>query len=247
MTLVNTLPSVSAVKTKNIILLHGLFGSLSNWNAVQKFFSKNHNIYAPEIPINSGGLLGKNPLELAVDYIALFIKENNLAKVTLIGNSLGGHIALLYTLKYPEKVEKLVLTGSSGLYENSFNGSFPKVKDYNYIKDRVYYTFQNQSVVTKSLVDDVFKKVQDTSTALSIIRIARSAQKNNLAKSLHLIKAPTLLIWGLQDKITPISTAYEFYEGIPNARIHILNECGHVPMMEQPLLFNEFLEDFLNQ
>ena len=96
------------------------------------------------------------------------------------------------------------------------------------------------------MVDDVFNKIQNVSAALAIIKIARTAQRTNLAKVLHLITAPTLLIWGLQDNITPISIAYEFYERLPNARLHILNHCGHVPMMEQPVLFNEFLQDFLN-
>lgn len=227
-----------------IILLHGLFGNLSNWDHVMKKFSKQFNILSPEIPLNFS-VKGKDRLNSLVEYLNDIIEKEDLNKVTLVGNSLGGHIALLYTLQYPDKVDKLILTGSSGLFENGYFGSFLRIKDSNYIKEKIKLTFYNKELATNSLIENIYQKIQNQATVLTIIGIAKNAQRSNLANHLRLIKVPTLLIWGLQDKITPISVAYEFYEKIPNARLHILNQCGHVPMMEQPLLFNEYLEEFL--
>ena len=98
-----------------------------------------------------------------------------------MGNSLGGHIALMYSILYPKKVKKLILTGSSGLYENSFGGSFPKRGDYNYIKERVNYTFYNPDILTKKYIDEIFNTLNNNNKCLNIITVARSAQRNNLS------------------------------------------------------------------
>lgn len=230
----------------NLILLQGLFGSISNWDHVYREFKDGYNIVIPAIPYKTGRI-NSDSLSFSVDFLYGFINDQQLDKVTLIGNSLGGHIAILFALKYPKRVEKLILTGSSGLYENSFGGSFPRIKDYNYIKEKIGHTFYIKDVITKTLVDDVFEKIQDPFTALSIVSLAKSAQRNNVSALLHQINVPTLLIWGLQDEITPVSAAYGFQKLIPNSRLHIINHCGHVPMLEQPELFNQFLKEFLNE
>ena len=129
-------------KGEPIVLLHGLFGALSNWSSVISTFSKTHRVIIPKIPLTEIDAKEAN-LESLTDYIKKFINNMKLNKFILIGNSLGGHIGLIYSLLNPNKVKKLILTGSSGLYENSFGGSFPKRGDYNYINDRVNHTFYN--------------------------------------------------------------------------------------------------------
>ena len=227
-----------------VILLHGLFGNLSNWGHVAFEFTSTHRVIIPRLPLYSKPISRKRLNDL-VEYVEHFIEAHQLKKVTLIGNSLGGHVALLYTFNNPERVEKLVLTGSSGLYENSFGGTYPRVKDYAYIREKVASTFFKQDVVTKELVDEVYATVQDKSNTLSIIGLARAAQKNNVEHILSEIKVPTLLIWGLQDSITPPEVALEFHNHLPLSQIVFLDHCGHVPMMEQPKLFNEHVRKFL--
>jgi 2-hydroxy-6-oxonona-2,4-dienedioate hydrolase len=151
----------------------------------------------------------------------------------------------LYTLKHPENIHKVILAGSSGLFENSLGGSFPRMKDYEYVSEKVKYTFYNKEVVTKELVDEVYETVQSRTKTLSLIGLARAAQKENLSEVLPGIKQPTLLVWGLQDEITPPETALAFHDLIPNSSIKFLDKCGHVPMMEQPLLFNQNVRAFL--
>lgn len=236
----------SAAETKNIILLHGLFGTLSNWENVQKEFGSRFRIFAPELPLLNSHRSDSRLGELVV-FLEKYISDNGINKPVLIGNSLGGHIALLYTLRHPDQVNQLILTGSSGLYEKSFNHSFPRVKDYDYIESKVKAVFHRKEVVKKELVDRVYSTVQNTNSVISFIGLAKEAKSQNLAAELKRINLPVLLIWGLQDTVTPPSVAHEFYERLPSARLCLINDCGHVPMMEQPELFNKHLNDFLEK
>jgi 2-hydroxy-6-oxonona-2,4-dienedioate hydrolase len=229
-----------------IVLLHGLFGNLSNWGHVAYEFTSTHRVIIPRLPLYSNPISRERLVDL-VEYVAQFIKYHDLGKVTLIGNSLGGHIGLLYTFNSPEHVEKLVLTGSSGLFENSFGITFPRVKDYAFIREKVVSTFYKQEVVTKELIDEVFATVQNKSKTLSIISLARSAQRNNVERILSEINVSTLLIWGLQDTITPPEVALEFHNHLPHSQLVFLDHCGHVPMMEQPKLFNDHVRKFLER
>ena len=229
-----------------VILLHGLFGNLSNWKAVQDVFSADYALYTPLLPLFDT-VLGRNRLDRLVVFLEKYILDHNIQNPILIGNSLGGHVALLYTLKHPEKVSKLVLTGSSGLYENSFGGGFPRVKDYNYIRKKVEDVFDRKEVVNAEVVDSVYSIVQNNSKVIAVISLARDAQKQNLKDRLAEIKIPVLLIWGLQDIVTPPEVAREFHTLIPHSKLHLIDECGHVPMMEQPILFNQYLKVFLSK
>lgn len=227
-----------------IILLHGLFGNLSNWGQVAFEFTSTHRVLIPRLPLYSTPL-SRERLDNLVDYVENFIEEQGLDTVTLMGNSLGGHISLLYAWRHPDKVKKLVLAGSSGLTENSFGGTFPRVRDYEYIRERVENTFYKRDVVTKQLVDEVYETVQSRPKTLSIINLARAAQRHNVADTLLEIKTPTLLVWGRQDTITPPEVALEFHALLPYSKVVFFDQCGHVPMMEHPKLFNQHVRDFL--
>ena len=233
-------------KGNPIILLHGLFGALSNWKSVVSYFSKTNRIIIPRIPITEVDVKEAN-LESLTKFIIKFINKLKLKKFTLIGNSLGGHVGLMYSILHPKKVKKLILTGSSGLYENSFGGSYPKRGDYNYINDRINYTFYNPNILSKKYVDEIFKTLNDNAKCLNIITIARSAQRNNLARKLYKIQCPTLLVWGLNDTITPPSVAHQFNTLIPNSNLKFIDKCCHAPMMERPKIFNKLIEPFIRE
>jgi pimeloyl-ACP methyl ester carboxylesterase len=227
-----------------LLLLHGLFGALSNWEGVVEKFSKGYRIVIPmlpiyEMPIREAGLDG---LRL---FVESFVANRKLEDMIIMGNSLGGHIALMYTLKNAPKVKKLILTGSSGLFEDSMGGSYPKRGNYQYIKERVSYTFYNPEVATKDLIDEVFEITNSIPKCLRIVAIAKSAQRNNMADEIPNIKIPTLLVWGLNDTITPAMVAHEFNRLIPNSELQFIDKCCHAPMMEHPETFNEIVEDFL--
>ncbi len=224
--------------------MHGLFGALSNWECVVREFSVNYRVVIPlipiyEMPISSAGMEG------LVSFIENFVEFKSLKNLTLLGNSLGGHIALIYTLNNKENVKRLVLTGSSGLFENSMGGSFPKRGSYDYIKERVEYTFFDPATASKELVDEVFDITKSIPKCMRIVAIAKSAQRHNMAKEITKIKVPTLLVWGLNDTITPPMVAHEFNKLIPNSELRFIDKCGHAPMMEHPEKFNKLLNKFM--
>jgi len=229
-----------------LLLLHGLFGALSNWHGVVDHFSKDYRVVIPLMPIYEMSL-HKAGVPGLVNFIDDFVKFKKLTDLTLLGNSLGGHVGLVYTLNNPDKVKRLVLTGSSGLFEDSMGGSFPKRGNYAYVKERVEYTFYSPETATKELVDEVFDITNSNSKCLRIIAIAKSAQRHNLGKELAQIKIPTLLIWGLNDTITPPMVAHEFNRLIQGSELYFIDKCGHAPMMEHPEAFNKILEKFLKK
>ncbi len=231
-----------------IVLLHGLFGALSNWRMAVDRFSQNYRTLIPLLPIYGSGTSSRRAdLEGLVGYVEKFINFKKLKDVTLMGNSLGGHIGLIYTLNHQEKVKNLVLTGSSGLFENSMGGSFPRRGSYEYISERVGYTFYNPETAGKELIDEVFETTRSIPKCLRIISIAKSAQRHNMAKEIPRIKVPTLLIWGLNDTITPPMVGHEFNKLMPNSTLRFIDECCHAPMMEQPERFNTLVDNFLQK
>ena len=184
-----------------LLVLHGLFGALSNFADVIDGFSKNYRVLVPIMPLYTNPLL-KTSVGGMATYIKDFMKFKKLDNVTLLGNSLGGHVALVCALDVTEKVHSLVLTGSSGLYENAFGGSFPRREDKEYLRQKIAVTFYDPKVATDELVDEVFKIVNDRSKLVRILAMAKSAIRHNMADDLDKFKMPTCLIWGKNDSIT---------------------------------------------
>ncbi|WP_316793604.1 alpha/beta hydrolase [Pedobacter frigoris] len=237
---------IEAGKGETLVLLHGLMGELSNWEPVIDHFKDKYHIVVPILPIYELPILTLGVRSLS-KYINKFIKYKKLGQVVLIGNSLGGHVGLVFTTSHQENVKALVLTGSSGLYENAFGGSFPRRESYDYVREKVEFTFYDPATATKELVDEVYKSVNERSRVIRILALAKSAIRHNMAKDLSRITIPVSLIWGKQDKVTPPEVAEEFHELLPNSELNWVDLCGHAPMMERPEVFNGYLEKFLNR
>lgn len=236
----------SGGKGDTLMLLHGLFGALSNFESIIARFSDKYNVVVPMLPIYELPILQVSVSGL-VDFVSKFVEFKGYPKVHVLGNSLGGHVAILFALANPDKIASVILTGSSGLFESAFGTAFPKRGDYDYIKAKTGETFYDPAVASKELVDEVFGIVNDRNKAIRVVATAKSAVRHNLADKLHKIKAPTLLIWGKQDTITPPFVAEKFNELIENSSLHFIDKCGHAPMMEKPEDFNHILENFLKE
>ncbi|MDR6940620.1 alpha/beta fold hydrolase [Mucilaginibacter pocheonensis] len=229
-----------------LLLLHGLMGSLSNWDGVVEEFKSRYRVLIPILPIYDMPLLTTGVKSLS-KFVHKFIKFKQLSNITLLGNSLGGHVALIYVLAHPENVKAMVLTGSSGLYENAFGGSFPRRESIDFVREKVQFTFYDPAVATDELVNDVYKLINDRHSVVRLLAMAKSAIRHNMKKDLHKMHLPVSLIWGRNDKITPPEVAVEFSELLPDAELHWIDKCGHAPMMEHPEEFNKLLNAFLEK
>jgi pimeloyl-ACP methyl ester carboxylesterase len=229
-----------------LILLHGLFGALSNFDSLIDYFKHHNKVVVPMLPLLDLDLLHTSVGGLE-KFVHKFIEFHDFQNVHLLGNSLGGHVAILHVLKNPERIKSLILTGSSGLFENGMGDTYPKRGDYDYIKKKTELTFYDPKIATKELVDEVYETVNNRLKAVKIIRLAKSAIRNNLGEELNQIKQPTLLIWGNNDAITPPFVGREFQRLIPNSELHFIDKCGHAPMMEVPEEFNRILHKFLTK
>ena len=229
---------------ETLMLCHGLFGALSNFSDLIEKFRHTHKVVVPLLPLFDLDILHTTVSGLE-KHIAAFIEHKNYTNIHLLGNSLGGHVALVYILKHPERVKSLTLTGSSGLFENAMGDSYPKRGDYEYIKNKTAQTFYDPAMATPALVDEVFEITKNRIKVIKIIALAKSAIRHNLGEELNQIQQPTLLIWGNNDIVTPPFVAEEFKKLIPNSELHFIDKCGHAPMMEVPAEFNTILEKFL--
>ena len=229
-----------------LMLLHGLFGALSNFQDLIAHFSKTHKVVVPLLPLLDLDLLHTSVGGLQ-KFVHRFIEHRNYSNIHLLGNSLGGHVALVVVLKHPEHIKSLILTGSSGLFENGMGDSYPKRGDKEYIRKKTQLTFYNPDLATEELVNEVFEITNNRLKVIKIIALAKSAIRNNLGEELNQIKQPTCLIWGNNDTITPPFVGKEFNRLIPSSELYFVDKCGHAPMMEVPVEFNQFLEQFLNK
>ncbi|CAA0154237.1 alpha/beta fold hydrolase [Tenacibaculum maritimum] len=227
-----------------IIVLHGLMGALSNFDKTFHHFSqKGYKVLIPELPLYTLPLLKTNVKNLA-KFLHDFITFKQLKNVVLLGNSLGGHIGLYYTKHHKNDVGALVLTGSSGLYENSMGDSYPKRGDKEYVANKTRDVFYDPEIVTNDLIDEVYNVINDRSTLIRTLAIAKSAIRHNMAKDLPEMKQPTCLIWGKQDNVTPPEVADDFNKLLPDSDLFWIDKCGHAAMMERPEEFNQILENW---
>jgi len=229
-----------------LLLLHGLFGALSNFGGQIDYFRQQYKVVVPLLPLLDLDLLHTTVGGLE-KFLHKFIEHRDYKNIHLLGNSLGGHVALMYVLRHPERIKSLILTGSSGLFENGMGDTYPKRGDYEYIKKKTELTFYDPAIATKELVDDLYETVNNRLKAIKIIALAKSAIRNNLGEEVSQIKQPTLLIWGNNDTITPPFVGQEFNKLIANSELYYIDKCGHAPMMETPDEFNTILHKFLRK
>jgi len=228
-----------------MVLLHGLFGALSNWDTVQPLMAQYAKPIALSLPLLTGHRSEVKVKSLAL-YTEYFVRSREFAPVTLCGNSLGGHVALRLCLAAPELVDCLILTATSGLYEHSVD-ALPVRPGYDFVNEHMRKVFFNQEFVTEEAIGEIVKILESKSNVLNLIHAARSAKKDNLKDLLGQIKVPTLLLWGEDDLVTTMEVAEMFHKLIPNSELISIKNCGHAPMIEHPEWFSGEVKKFLTK
>src|SRR5262249_760919 len=167
-------------------------------------------------------------------HVEAFMDAERVPAAVVVGNSLGGHVALDLALHAPERVRGLVLTGSSGLFERSFTRGVPHRPTAEFVREKMTEVFHDPAMVTPEWVEEIRDRVNRRSYVLRVLQVSRSARRYNLEDRLGEIRCPTLLVWGTEDRVTPRDVAIRFLEGIPSAIIRLVPARGHAPMLEPP-------------
>lgn len=249
-----------------VILIHGLGASAEIWMHNIFSFAQRYRTYVPDLV--GFGLTEKPDVTYTssnfTDFMRSFLDAVGVNRAHLVGMSLGGGIALSFSLRYPERVRTLVLSGSAGLGRDisvlmrlaalPLAGEWlplPRRKGIEYVLKRCVF---NPEVITDDLVELYYRYLSlpgAQRVIFSVLRThcslfgVRASVIEPILKALHTITQPTLIIWGKQDRIFPFSHATTACEKIPHAKLHILDECGHIPNFEKPEEFNTLVLNFL--
>lgn len=230
-----------------IIFCHGIFGSFRNFAEIGHALSGKYRVIVPCMPMYDAPFTKCTVSDLSF-YLEEFIADLGLSNIVMAGNSMGGGAVLLYTIRNPQNVSRLMLFSSSGLSFIPMRGGFMKLKDYNYVKQLLGDIFYQTPPVSDEEFSEVFDVLQSKPTLLRILNFTRSTKTNFLHEQLKQLPHPALVIWGNQDTVTPPFVAEEFRAHLKNSEVHYLDECGHVPTFEKPQeclkLIRSFLADF---
>ena len=239
-------PRVERGEGPPVVMLHGMFGSPDNWLHQVENLSGSHRMVVLELPIFDEKWDDPS-VEGLSRYTRSYLDWAGFDRAVFVGNSLGGHIALYLACHNPERVRGLVLSGSSGLLERGYEQGLPTSPSRDWIYDRVAQVFYDEGTIRPGMVDEVVNFLDSRRNKFRLVKVAKAAKRTHMGGDLHRITAPTLLIWGRQDEVTPLEVAREFEEGIKGAELVLFDECGHAPMMEKPEEFTWVLADFLGR
>jgi 2-hydroxy-6-oxonona-2,4-dienedioate hydrolase len=227
-----------------VILLHGLFGNVAMWRQTINALRLGYRVIVPRLPLLEVPIHRAN-VKYFVEVLHDFLDWHQLKKVTLIGTDIGGQIALFYANAYPDRVKNVVLSGSSGLFENLPALDRDYDKDYFAVHTKVKEAFFKKEHVNPDLVEKIYQTVNTSSKGLQISAIAKSSRESELTNFLYKLPTPVLLIWGLQDKITPPEVALHFHDLLRYGSIKFIDRCGHLPMIEQSEQYVKAINAFL--
>lgn len=228
--------------TVTLVMIHGLFGGLNNFDGIVAHLRHIYQTFVPELPIYHNN--GPDTLEQITIWTYNKILEQTDGDLILFGNSLGGQIAIkLYPL-LRHRIKGLVLSGSAGIHEHTTGNTKPRRYDISYIRELANSTFYSYQL-SDSDVDAIADIFADKKVLNRLIKLARSSQKHKIDHILRTIECPVLLPWGENDTITDRTVAETFQKTIPQAEIRWISECGHSPMIEHPDLFTEISNQFI--
>lgn len=245
-----------------IIFINGIAVTYYTWRGVINKLKDKYHIFA--LDFKGFGKSEKNrgeySIEIYTEQLNSLIEHYNIAKTTLVGNSLGGRIALNYTLRFPEKINKLVLIDSAGYQKNKKILSFLVKLFRNYLFRKLFelslhkfivkiiikWAIENEKIIDEEIVETYFKPLNEKGGKEALTSLIKSLSYSDLNyEAIKNIKVPTLIIWGDKDKLLPKSDAYRFHKDLKNSKLVILKDCGHGPQEEYPKRVSEVIENFM--
>jgi len=240
-----------------VILLHGLGGDAANWALTVPALASKYHVFVPD-QIGFGKSdkpIANYRVAMLVEFLNAFCKKLGIEKATLVGNSLGGWTAAAFALAHPEKVEKLALVCAAGYSPKRWGGpelSREALLGLNpsttaQLKATFNLVFYNKAMLTDAFIEQMLTQKFKRGDGATINSFIESVMRGEdlLDEKVKAIKAPTLVLWGKQDSLTPLAIGEAFAKDIAGAQLVVINECGHVPQMEKAMEFNAALLKFL--
>ena len=239
-----------------VVLLHGLGGNSSNWAFNFAALSAKYRVIAPD---QIGFGRSDKPLinyrvQTYVDFLDKFLEGLNVERASLVGNSMGGWVAALYALKYPKRVERIVLADAAGFAPpkdfdlSTLSGLNPSTREQ--VRYLMNLVSVNPALKTDAAVDAILAARIAAGDGYTIQSLVESIYRNEdmLDGKLAGVKQPTLIIWGREDGLTPLAREGEkFKKEMPSAQFVVFDGCGHVPQAEKAAEFNAAVLKFLSQ
>jgi pimeloyl-ACP methyl ester carboxylesterase len=240
-----------------LLMLHGLSATHFNWEHTIGAFSDRFRVIAPDLP--GHGRSDKPDAPYTIDFFAGVMRslgrELGIDEAVVIGNSLGGQIAIQMALDYPTWTRALVLAAPAGGFGTTISAlswsiravAGPRVLSVAlpYALERcVYDRTRAEHLVRRRILADRIAHEDYPGFARAVLRSLLGAIAAG-RQPLHLIAQPTLLVWGRNDRLVALSGSRRLTRAVPHARLAVLERCGHVPMLEQPEQFNRLVGDFL--
>ncbi len=231
-----------------LLLLPGLFAGSWIWGpTVERLAAGGHTTVAGHHPYALYER-SQTTLKALTAHLGDLLDRQRIERATLMANSFGGLVALAYAHRHPERVAGLVLSGTPGLGDDTNLGvGAPRklTRDYAYrLADHLFY---DRSTVTDAMVEETFATVTRPGARRNIIRLLREARRAHLAAWLDEVTVPMLLLWGAEDRVTPVAPWRAVVTTLPGAELETLDRCGHSPMMEQPDRFCRRVTPFLHR
>ncbi len=239
-----------------VVLLHGLGGNSSNWAFNFAALSAKYRVIAPD---QIGFGRSDKPLinyrvGTYADFLDKFLEGLNVEHASLVGNSMGGWVAALYAIKYPKRVERIVLVDAAGFAPpkefdlSALSGLNPSTREQaRYLSGLVFF---NPLFKTDAAVDATLAARISAGDGYTIQSLVESIYRGEdmLDGKLSAVKQPTLIIWGKDDGLLPLARDGEKYrKEMPSAQFVVFEQCGHVPQVEKAAEFNAAVLKFLSQ
>lgn len=245
-----------------IVLIHGTGASLHTFNAWTLDLKKKHRVIRMDLP--AFGLTGPFPdrdyaMRNYVQFIEDFLTALKVNKCILVGNSLGGMITWSYTLKNQKTVDKLILIDALGYPTEAkstplafklartpiINKALTFITPKFMVQSSIENVYEDKTKVTDALVEQYFELTLRAGNRQALVDRITQEDNSDSYKNISAIKTPTLILWGKEDLLIPVSNAYKFQKDLSNSSLVILDHVGHVPMEESPKESLQALHAFL--
>ncbi len=222
-----------------LIFIHGAGGNHRIWENQTKYFSNAIAIDLPGHPVGKG----RTTIDDYVEYVKKFCDRKNLRNIVMIGHSMGGAITQKFALTYPEYLKAIVLVCTGA-----------KLKVAPIIFEEIKRNYENLMELMKNYAFSSKTPVEIKDKAVEIMKLVKpevlygdfeACDKFDVMEYLNRINLPTLIICGREDLLTPVEFSEYMRDNIPNAKLKVLEDAGHMVMLEKPEEFNKILEDFL--